>query len=97
MAAAGKRRHGFGVGGTALALLAAYVIVLMISQQVQIAALDSQRQGIEDRVLGLRSELAVLDEQRELLLSDAYVEELARRHLGMVKPGEILYTVAEQK
>ncbi len=57
--------------------------------------------GLERELLRLRrEEQALLQKQREIreklefYRSDAYIEEAARRHLGLVKPGEVLVVPA---
>jgi cell division protein FtsB len=74
-------------------LIAAAVVVGYLSFTTVATALKSH--GLAQDEQSVRRELAVLDRQhdelaavREYLSSDEYIEGVARRTLGLVKPGE---------
>jgi cell division protein FtsB len=55
--------------------------------------LVNEEQRLEGEVAKLEAELDQLDQVREYLRSDEYVEFMARRVFGLVKPGEKLVVV----
>lgn len=55
--------------------------------------LVNQENHLEAEVEGLEAELDQLNQVREYLRSDEYVEFMARRVFGLVKPGEKLVIV----
>ena len=65
--------------------------VIIIRQQ---SILNSQRAEIEDLDLKIEEEKELnlkLLEEREKVLSDEYIEAIARRELGLVKEGEKVF------
>ncbi|NLI59321.1 MAG: septum formation initiator family protein [Clostridium sp.] len=65
--------------------------VIIIRQQ---SILNSQRAEIEDLDLKIEEEKELnlkLLEERERVLSDEYIETIARRELGLVKEGERVF------
>lgn len=52
---------------------------------------------LRDQVAGLREQEKQLTQIREYLRTDEYVEFMARRVLGLVKPGEVLVIVDAPK
>jgi cell division protein FtsB len=65
---------------------ALYPLRQYMSQDSHVAALVKQ-----ERVL--RSTIAELRREQELLLSDDEIERVAREELGMVRPGEVAFAV----
>jgi cell division protein FtsB len=55
--------------------------------------LVNEEQRLEGEVADLQAELAQLEQVHEYLRSDEYVEFMARRVFGLVKPGEKLVIV----
>lgn len=65
--------------------------MIIIRQQ---SILNSQRAEIEDLDLKIEEEKELnlkLLEERERVLSDEYIETIARRELGLVKEGERVF------
>lgn len=70
---------------------ATYLAVMLIRQQ---SILYSQRVEIEELALKIQEEEelnAKLLEEREEILSDEYIEIIARKELGLVKEGEKVF------
>ena len=44
----------------------------------------------------LEYQYAMLEEQKELMFDDSYIERFARKYLGMIKRGEVLIQPAKQ-
>lgn len=65
--------------------------IIIIKQQ---SILNSQRAEMEELVLKIEEEKELnekLLEERERVLSDEYIETIARRELGLVKEGERVF------
>ena len=80
-----------------IALVAAIVAVLTSlafgrNGATQLVALRAERQRLGAQAVALLAQNAALREQIEQLKSDdGFLERLARRELGMVRPGEVVY------
>lgn len=71
--------------------IVAYFLYLMFQQEKVLSKQRSEIGKIEARIeeqKGIKSEL---QNQKEKVNSDEYVEKIAREKLGMVKPGEKIY------
>jgi cell division protein FtsB len=105
--AIGRRPHGSSRARSrtivhALLLIAAAVIVLdaLAGDRGLLAMLRVRRQYTElaATVARDREENARLAEQARRLLEDpAAIEEVARRELGLIKPGERLFIIKDKK
>jgi len=63
----------------------------------KLLALEIQRRALRAEVTRLQGERKALeDEVRRIREDPLYLERLARRELGMVKPGEILFIIVEE-
>ncbi|RLB03310.1 MAG: hypothetical protein DRG55_00625 [Deltaproteobacteria bacterium] len=63
----------------------------------KLLALEIQRRALRAEVAHLQGERKALeDEVRRIREDPLYLERLARRELGMVKPGEILFIIVEE-
>jgi len=63
----------------------------------KLLALEIQRRALRAEVARLQGERKALeDEVRRIREDPLYLERLARRELGMVKPGEILFIIVEE-
>jgi hypothetical protein len=72
-----------------------YLTVFLLGQQMQLQGLERREAELllhRDQVVAAN---AVLREHVARLASDEYLEQAAREELGMVRPGEIVYTVGE--
>jgi hypothetical protein len=59
----------------------------------QYASQDSHVAALVKQERALRSKIAQLQRQQELLLSDDEIERVAREELGMVRPGEVAFAI----
>ena len=74
------------------------VVDALVGEKGLLAMLQARQQyrSLEESLAGLRSENARLREEGRRLREDpAAVEELARRELGLIKPGEKLFIVKD--
>jgi len=88
-----KRRKTFQLSRSRLpllvvALLLLYVTISLGSRFDSLYTMQRDLQAIQTEVEELRVVNRDLSKQLELLRSDAYVEQVAREKLGLVKPGE---------
>ncbi len=77
----------------AIILVAGYLTFSAGTNLLSNFRLVSEEQRLQDDVSELEGELAQLEQIREYLRSDEYVEYMARRVFGLVKPGEKLVVV----
>ena len=81
------------------AILAVVVLVLGMALAVPLRQYLAQRSEIaalERQVEELRAQRATLERQIQRLNDPAYLEDVARRCLGMVKPGEIPFVTVPE-
>lgn len=74
------------------------VIDALVGEKGLLAMMEARRQyrSLEASLAGVRSENARLREEARRLREDpAAVEDLARRELGLIKPGEKLFIVKD--
>jgi len=91
-----RRRRGKGY--LILFFLAALLAVDAVFGDKGLFALRRARREHDEVALGLmraRQENARLREEVQRLYEPAAVEEIARRELGLIKPGEILFIVKD--
>ncbi len=87
----GRRRLRVSYFRLALFGFILYNLFTLTGQQVQITEMKQEMVSLEVAFNRLRDSNQALKKQIGLLNSDQYIEEIARRELGLVKPGEILY------
>jgi cell division protein DivIC len=85
--------------GRALALAALVLLLLAAGTGVfrQYLAQRARIERLEGHLEAIEAERARLERRIELLNDPEHLERLARRCLGMVRPGEILFVVPEEK
>lgn len=88
-----KRRRTFQLSRSRLPLLVVGLLLLYVSISLgsrfdSLNTMQRDLQAIQTEVEELRAVNRDLSKELELLRSDAYVEQVAREKLGLVKPGE---------
>jgi len=78
----------------AVALIAVYFAYTTARNVVQNYQLSQQEQQVRAGIAQLDQDQRQLAAVRDYLKSDEYVEDVARRTLGLVKPGETLVIVS---
>ncbi len=92
----GKRRPWIRLGLAALVLFFAWQVLTGPRGVLKIRELKAQRDALQAQVDSLQRRKAELeDEKRRLLTDTAYIERLARKELGMARPGEKVYRFVE--
>ena len=76
-----------------VALLLALFGYAALQTAAQHHRLAEERRTVEAEIHALRTRQAELEGLREYLLSDEYVEAVARSHFGLVHPGETVVIV----
>ena len=61
----------------------------------KIRKVNAQIEDLEHQKTALELERSRLEEKKELVQGEAYVEGLARKNLGLIKPGEKVIMLAE--
>jgi len=92
-AARQKRRRTFQLSRSRLPLLVVGLLLLYVSISLgsrfdTLYTMQRDLQAVQAEVEELRVVNRDLSKQLDLLQSDAYVEQVAREKLGLVKPGE---------
>ena len=78
-------------------MLSVYFIYLCIGQQNQLNAIGNEAESVRMQLAQIQQLNATLKEERDALHDHRYVEKIAREELGLVKPGEVPYIMAEKK
>ena len=93
--------RGRRVARYALALVTAILVIdALFGEKGLLALLKARRDfgGVEASLLAARGENARLREQARRLREDPKaIEEIARRELGLIKPGEKLFIIRDVK
>jgi cell division protein FtsB len=73
--------------------VAAYGIYTAAAGWYRNSQLDNDRASAEETVRDLQARKAYLEGVKAYVASDAYVEQQARRQLGMAREGEVVFVV----
>lgn len=68
-----------------------YVSVTLINQQLTIMRMEDRKAELNEQIQEAKAETEKLNKQLEEASSDAYVEQIAREKLGLIKDGDIIY------
>ena len=79
-----------------LVFFAAFMVYQCSGQVVEIMQLNAQKTDLEMAYADIQTEKSQLEEQKELLNDDTYLERLARENLLMVREGEYLLMPYEE-
>jgi len=72
-----------------------YLAASLVIQQFELLGLQTRVRELERQVENLQAANQELQEQIEYARTDAYIEQVARERLGLVRPNEVLYTTGE--
>ena len=76
------------------AVAVGYFVFSAVSDALLSHRLSQDEQRLQREITELRDQQAELEAIRDYLRTDEYIERVARRLLGLVRPGETLYTIA---
>lgn len=71
-----------------LALLLIYIAFSLVTRFDQLFAMQRDLDAIQQEIAEIRDKNQGLQQQLDRMRSDAYIEQVAREKLGLVKPGE---------
>lgn len=74
-------------------LVVGYFLFAAIGDTLLSQRLSQDEQGLRQEIADLQRQQSRLEAIREYLRTDEYIEGIARRVLGLVRPGETLVTV----
>ena len=74
--------------------VAGYFIYVLAGQQLDLQAIQKEKEASRHKLEQLQQVNANLNEERNKLTKPSYIEKIAREELGLVKPGEIPYIPA---
>ena len=82
--------------GMAFTLITVVVLFVIISYQRNVQAtklqtLNEEKVRCEQRISELEEEEKAIEEYREYVKSDEYIEDVAREKLGLVYPGDVVF------
>jgi len=85
------KRSNFLVVITVCFAAVAFVIVAFMTQEPQIAAKNAELNTVQSDIAKAKAEKAALEAEKKRVGSKEYIEEKARKNLGLVKPNEIIF------
>ncbi|MDI6600298.1 MAG: septum formation initiator family protein [Thermoanaerobacteraceae bacterium] len=68
-----------------------YASITLINQQLTIMHMEAKKAELNDQIQEAKDETKRLNEKLKNASSDAYIEQIAREKLGLVKDGDIIY------
>lgn len=77
-----------------LLCLTGYFVYVLSGQQMELQAINKEKEAARQRLEQLQQANTNLNEERARLAKPAYIEKIAREELGLVKPGEVPYIPA---
>lgn len=73
-----------------------YTAYIFADQERQLNGAKREADNLRAREATLKAENERLNQEQQLLQTDAYIEKVAREELGLVKPGETPYILGQQ-
>lgn len=80
-----------------VAVVVGYLLYTTVNATLNSYRIAGDEQGVRQEIAELESDQAKLVALRDYLSSDEYIESVARRMLGLVKPGEKLVRVSSSE
>lgn len=71
--------------------IAVYLVLLLVNQQAALSRNIERNRDLKEEIAASQTELEELEQEEEILDTDAYIEEKAREVLGYVKSNETVY------
>lgn len=92
-----KKKNRSGIGIVFLTVMVMFVVIT-----IKKAGLEQKNNELKNEIAGYENEIADLTEEqknieeyREYVKSDEYIEDIARKKLGLVYPDEIIFEAKE--
>ena len=77
--------------GLLLVVALASAVAIYFEQEEQMARLLANQTTLESQLSNAQARQAELEELKNIVDSDEYIERVAREQLGMVRPNEIIF------
>jgi len=68
-----------------------YSVYTLAYQQIELYRYDKSKQNIDNQIAQMQQEIELNKQRIEFIKSEAYIEEVAREKLGMLRPEEKIY------
>ena len=68
-----------------------YSVYTLAYQQIELFRYDKAKKNIDNQIAEMQQEIELNKQRIEFLKSEAYIEEVAREKLGMLRPEEKIY------
>lgn len=68
-----------------------FAVLTFITQQQRMAQIVQEREELEQQRIQLMNKTQRLERMLQYSQSDSYIEQMAHKRLGWVKPGDILF------
>ena len=90
----GKQKSIYFKGAIAIfVVLMCYFSGLYINQYIERNKMETRLFKLKEEIQEVKSTNEELQNEVELLYSPEYIESLARKELGLIKPGEVMFEV----
>lgn len=80
--------------GALVALLIVYLLFTAVGDVLRSQRLNRSEDNVREEIVELQRQHKELEELRDYVRTDEYIERVARQVLGLVKPGETLVVVS---
>ena len=92
-----KRRNRFGIGFVFLTMFVLFAAITVKKGDLVVRnnELQEEKARCEEEYAKLNEEQKEIEEYREYVNSDEYVEDIARKKLGLIYPDEIIFEADE--
>lgn len=92
-----RRRFDFRFLLICTAVAGVFVFWNYLQMSLQVREQEKQIQAIQAKIDVVKKENSQLKKQKKLLSSDEYIEKIAREELGLVKEGEEVYVIVDER
>ena len=94
-----KRFKRSGMGFTLITVIVLFAILSYqkIGLEAKDRSLKEEKARCEERIAELEEEEKYIEEYREYVNSDEYIEDVARDKLGLVYPGDIVFEPEDEE
>ena len=92
-----KKKNRSGMGIVFLTVMVVFVVITIKKTGLEQKnnELKNEFAGYENEIADLTEEQKNIEEYREYVKSDEYIEDIARKKLGLVYPDEIIFEAKE--
>ena len=92
-----KRKNGLKIIAVAVLVLFGVITYSSIGLQAELRALEKRKSELQEELLTEQERSAELEDQRAYMQTVRYIEEIARKVLGLVYPDETILRPEEEE